>query len=588
MNSGEQILLLLRHQHDKDQFLSKEFVIDTLLHELCHNRFGAHDESFHALWDELRDEYQMLKLRGWTGQSFLSEGRSLGGRTNARVEATRFNQAARAKQVPKLVGTAQKLGGQKLQKGADVRNAILAAIERRTKINEGCANTHRTAKENIAITRDAELHGFKSKADLDAANERAIEQATWDLIQQEQREIYGSDYVSPSPENPAGSRGLNMRTAGNENPFHDLIPKRPLESNNPFRDAMLSSSSKSSSSSTSKSRHAQSKNRPNMPPAQSSSVSQPPRSPSSVRLPQSIGFSNLAAVRPSRPGNDRPVSRLVLEAEATAREASASTSDALSASAKLPYRNEPGSANSKPKASGSSWSWDTIPNSPRRSASPSRQPSAKSNTPPAASRPARLLRPGNDRPISRLVTGHDTSIYSEPDPEREIIDLTSPSPPSSPDTMAWIPDSPPPKPKPKQPERLADGWSASGVAVVPAGKWACETCTLHNPNISNACDACGSARKTPSITPSGTRSRAPAPASRASAAVAAGADAGVGGTSVFGRAGGGARQVQAARTKAQGNGGFSVFTKTWKCSCGKVMEAEWWTCSACGNMKTSS
>ncbi|KAM3508677.1 hypothetical protein MY10362_001041 [Beauveria mimosiformis] len=56
-------------------------VLDTMLHELCHNDIGPHNAAFHELWDKLRDEHMTLTLGDSISASLVSpdEGRRLGG-----------------------------------------------------------------------------------------------------------------------------------------------------------------------------------------------------------------------------------------------------------------------------------------------------------------------------------------------------------------------------------------------------------------------------------------------------------------------------------------------------------------------------
>lgn len=60
VNRGVQVKLRLRRvNHDLD-FLSYHEILDTMLHELCHNAHGPHNASFYKLWDELRKVSRFL------------------------------------------------------------------------------------------------------------------------------------------------------------------------------------------------------------------------------------------------------------------------------------------------------------------------------------------------------------------------------------------------------------------------------------------------------------------------------------------------------------------------------------------------
>ncbi|KAL8830895.1 MAG: hypothetical protein Q9170_005526 [Blastenia crenularia] len=204
-NRGQKICLRLRYPGDERQFLPLEQVVDTMLHELCHNVHGPHNEAFHNLWNQLRDEHEALIRKGYTGEGFLSEGRKLGGGTH-RIpmhEAQRRARAAAEKRRTLTAGSGQKLGGSGLQRGQDIRKVIADAAQRRIDIMRGCADTSTArVKEIIDLTDHS---GVKTKAEDDDANEEAIMLAYIDLIQEEEREKYGKDYLPPSKENPAGS-----------------------------------------------------------------------------------------------------------------------------------------------------------------------------------------------------------------------------------------------------------------------------------------------------------------------------------------------------------------------------------------------
>lgn len=204
-------MLRLRYPGDRNQFLPIEQVTDTMLHELCHIVHGPHDGKFHALWDQLRDEHEGLVMKGYTGEGFLSEGHKLGGRPGVPPrEARRLARAAaeeRARQSQLSRGSGQRLGGAPVQRGQDIRAVITNAIQRRNSIERGCGSQDYTDKEIQSITETVTQSGFKTRAEEDAANEAAIAQALWELVQEDEKRIHGENYVAPSAEFPAGSGG---------------------------------------------------------------------------------------------------------------------------------------------------------------------------------------------------------------------------------------------------------------------------------------------------------------------------------------------------------------------------------------------
>ncbi|XP_042477542.1 uncharacterized protein LOC122058898 isoform X2 [Macadamia integrifolia] len=65
----------------ESEFYPYHQVLDTMLHELCHNAHGPHNANFYKLWDELRKECEDLISKGitGTGEGFDLRGKRLGG-----------------------------------------------------------------------------------------------------------------------------------------------------------------------------------------------------------------------------------------------------------------------------------------------------------------------------------------------------------------------------------------------------------------------------------------------------------------------------------------------------------------------------
>ncbi len=211
-NKGQKICLRLRYPGDKNQFLPFEDCVDTMLHELAHIVHSPHNSEFHALWDQLRKEYQGLLSKGYTGEGFMSEGHRLGGgRRVPPDEARRIARAAAEKRRTLYAGSGQKLGGAPVPVGADIRRVIIQAIERRNKVLKGCGSgEQRNNKEMNDLANQATRNGFKTQADEDEANEQAIAQAMWELVQEDEKKEYGDSFVPSTAENPTGSGGGNL------------------------------------------------------------------------------------------------------------------------------------------------------------------------------------------------------------------------------------------------------------------------------------------------------------------------------------------------------------------------------------------
>lgn len=185
-----------------------EQVTDTMLHELSHIVHGPHDAKFHALWEQLRDEHEGLVRKGYTGEGFLSDGHRLGGRGQIPMhEARRLARAAAEKRRVLSAGSGQRLGGAGPRPGEDIRKIIVSAVERRNRTLKGCGNTNHDEKEIQEISDTASRNGFKTKAEEDAANDAAIAQALWELVQEDEKAKYGSAYIPPSQQHPEGNGG---------------------------------------------------------------------------------------------------------------------------------------------------------------------------------------------------------------------------------------------------------------------------------------------------------------------------------------------------------------------------------------------
>jgi DNA-dependent metalloprotease WSS1 len=247
VNRGQRILLRLRHAGDRTQFLPIEQVTDTMLHELCHIVHGPHDGKFHALWDQLRDEHEGLLMKGYTGEGFLGKGHKLGGGGRVPMqEARRLARAAaeqRSQQATRERGSGQRLGGAPIQRGQDIRKVITDAVERRNAVDRGCGSTNFTDKEIQTISETATKNGFRTQAEEDAANEAAIAQALWELVQEDEKKKHGDNYIPPSAHTPSGNGGGAFCPSTSGGPSTSTPPPVPVWSRPPAPGDAMSSES---------------------------------------------------------------------------------------------------------------------------------------------------------------------------------------------------------------------------------------------------------------------------------------------------------------------------------------------------------
>lgn len=220
VNRGKEILLRLRAHDKKEHFLDLSALMDTMLHELAHIVHGPHDEAFKALWNQLRDELVGLQMKGFTGQSFLTTGQRLGGRTIPQDEINRLARAQAERYKSSMASsTGRRLGGSSsLYPAQDLRSNMLDSLERRQdRSTEGCANNNRSEREMVELSETWKRNGFRTRAEEDEANEAAIAQALWEMVQEDRKRRYGSEYIRPSVQDPFGNgegRRLRGRRGG--------------------------------------------------------------------------------------------------------------------------------------------------------------------------------------------------------------------------------------------------------------------------------------------------------------------------------------------------------------------------------------
>ncbi|KAK0272343.1 nuclear mRNA export, poly(A)+RNA binding protein [Friedmanniomyces endolithicus] len=203
VNKGYKICLRLRYHNNPDLFLPTEQVVDTMLHELSHNVWGAHDSNFHKLWDELRDEHEILVRKGYTGEGFLSEGHRVGGGRHGVPSPHEMRRLARASAEKRSTqgklgkGSGQRLGGAPIhQQGGDVRQVIADSVARRNMVDRGCASGRQDAAK---LAEQASSNTFRTKAEEDDANDRAIAQALFELMEQEEERNITNGGFSTAP-----------------------------------------------------------------------------------------------------------------------------------------------------------------------------------------------------------------------------------------------------------------------------------------------------------------------------------------------------------------------------------------------------
>src|SRR5579871_3128476 len=248
------------------------------LFRLCHNWIGPHNAEFNKLWDELRDEWTTLQMKGFSGEGFLGRGEQLGGKRVPLHELQRRAHAAAIERSKQNNGAdlGRRLGGRDLR-GPDMRSVIADAAQRRKIVTSSCGTGNKAAER---AAEDALLNGFRTKEEMDEANEIAIQEAIFELMElEEERKLAGEPGPSSAPIPSPTIEGL---TWSPENGLQPVQTSRPQSA-----PSML------------------------LPPSINDNVPPPPLPVQRPIQPPPIPIHS----RPEVKAHGRPISRLVKEAE---------------------------------------------------------------------------------------------------------------------------------------------------------------------------------------------------------------------------------------------------------------------------------
>ncbi|XP_044496070.1 DNA-dependent metalloprotease WSS1-like [Mangifera indica] len=157
IGGGAEVKLRLRRPDRDWDFFPCEQILDTMLHELCHNEYGPHNADFYRLLDEIRKECDELMAKGitGTGKGFDLPGRRLGGYSH-QPPLSSLRQSAlaaaenRARRGALLPSGPNRLGGDSNIKDAlsPIQAAAMAA-ERRLHDDSWCGSKTLESEDNI-------------------------------------------------------------------------------------------------------------------------------------------------------------------------------------------------------------------------------------------------------------------------------------------------------------------------------------------------------------------------------------------------------------------------------------------------------
>jgi hypothetical protein len=225
---------------------------------LCHNVWGPHDHNFHNLWQELRDEWEVLQIKGFSGEGFLGKGQQLGG---ARIPPDEVKRRARVAaeeraRLQKIMSSGRKLGGSSVapppRSRRRLRDMLASAASSRTastsKVDSGCATGTNVGTKAAA---DALSNGFRTQGEMDDANSIAIAQALQELYEQEEdNRIYDGLAGLPATDGLTWDPTMGLQPASAPT-SRSTTPKLPLGGSNaqhPARTTSLATSASGSSS----------------------------------------------------------------------------------------------------------------------------------------------------------------------------------------------------------------------------------------------------------------------------------------------------------------------------------------------------
>lgn len=147
VNHGVHVKLRLRKPNRDSEFYPFHQILDTMLHELCHNAHGPHNAVFYKLWDDLRKECEELINKGisGSGEGFDRPGRRLGGFSQPVISSLRhtaLNAAEKRARLGSLLPSGPKrLGGDSsLMTALSPVQAAAMAAERRLQDEIWCAS----------------------------------------------------------------------------------------------------------------------------------------------------------------------------------------------------------------------------------------------------------------------------------------------------------------------------------------------------------------------------------------------------------------------------------------------------------------
>ncbi|KAK9281268.1 hypothetical protein L1049_004164 [Liquidambar formosana] len=193
IGGGAEIKLRLRRPNKEWDFFPYNQILNTMLHELCHNEYGPHNSDFYNLLDEIRKECEELMAKGitGTGQGFDLPGRRLGGishqpplsllRQNALAAAeNRERRGALLPSGPKRIG-----GDSNIMTALSPIQAAAMAAERRLHDDLWCGSKNLESNTNVQGTIGSSIGPSERSKASTFSNDRSIQTSSPSMPDQE-------------------------------------------------------------------------------------------------------------------------------------------------------------------------------------------------------------------------------------------------------------------------------------------------------------------------------------------------------------------------------------------------------------------
>lgn len=141
VNGGLKIMIRLRQHHNNLQFISKSELIGTVLHELTHNKYGAHNQLFYGFLDKITREFEeMMSRNSFNIYGLVNFDNMFGNNSmlNQKIGQETFAGPGQKLGNQRVFKEINRVGGNALKTSKPSRAVILLAIERRLKDNKRC------------------------------------------------------------------------------------------------------------------------------------------------------------------------------------------------------------------------------------------------------------------------------------------------------------------------------------------------------------------------------------------------------------------------------------------------------------------